>query len=62
MNDCREIQLFSEKNLTVAGVIRRNIWFYLPIPKIKFDSPPTREKCFGGHILGPKSKRNDKKF
>ena len=25
------------KNLTVAGVLRINIWFSLPVPKIKFD-------------------------
>ena len=39
MNGCREIQPFSEENLTVAGVLRRNIWFSLPIPKLKFDPP-----------------------
>ena len=27
------------KNLTVAGVLRINIWFSLPIPKIKFGFP-----------------------
>ena len=31
------------KNLTVAGVLRKNIWFSLPIPKIKFD-PPSQGK------------------
>ena len=28
------------KNLTVAEVLRKNILFSLPIPKIKFDPPP----------------------
>ena len=28
------------KNLTVAEVLRKNIWFSLPVPKIKFDPPP----------------------
>ena len=41
------------KKLVVAGVLRKNIWFSLPVSKIKFDPPPTREKCFGVHILGP---------
>ena len=40
MNGCGEIALFSKKNLTAAGVHRKNIWFSLPIPKIKFDPPP----------------------
>ena len=31
---------FCEKNLTVAGVFRKDIWFSLPIPKIKLDPPP----------------------
>ena len=26
---------FVKKNLTAAGVFRRNIWFSLPIPKIR---------------------------
>ena len=39
------------KNLIAAGVLRINIWFSLPVPKIKFDLPH-KEKCFGGHILG----------
>ena len=54
--------LFGEKNLTAAGVLRKNIWFSLPIPKIKFDPPTQGKKYFGVHILGPKSKRNDKNF
>ena len=29
-----------EKNLTVAGVLRINIWLFIPVPKIKFDPPP----------------------
>ena len=28
------------KNLTVARVFRNNIWFSVPIPKIKFEPPP----------------------
>ena len=28
------------KNLTVAGVFRKDIWFSLHIPKIKLDPPP----------------------
>ena len=28
------------KNLIVAGVLRKNIWFSVPVPKIKFDPPP----------------------
>ena len=31
---------FCEKNLTVAGILRKNIWFAIPDPKIKFDPPP----------------------
>ena len=30
---------FGEK-MTMAGVLRKYIWFSLPIPKIKFDSSP----------------------
>ena len=26
-----------KKNLPVAGVLRKNIWFSLPVPKLKFD-------------------------
>ena len=33
------------KNLTVAGVLRKNIWFSLPIPKIKFDPPEQGENA-----------------
>ena len=40
------------KNLIAAGVVRKNIWFSVPAPQIKFDPPCTREKCFGVHILG----------
>ena len=29
-----------KKNLIVAGVLRKNIWFSVPVPKIKFDPPP----------------------
>ena len=28
------------KNFTAAGVLRINIWFSIPVPKIKFDPPP----------------------
>ena len=28
------------KNFTAAGVLRKNIWFSIPVPKIKFDPPP----------------------
>ena len=31
---------FGEKNLIAAGVLRNNIWFSVPVPKIKFDPPP----------------------
>ena len=34
----------------MAGVLRINIWLFIPVPKIKFD--PTRQKCFGDYILG----------
>ena len=44
----------------MAGVFRKDIWFSLLIPKIR--PSPTSKKCFGVHILGPKPKRNDKKF
>ena len=29
-----------KKNLTAAGVLRINIWPFIPVPKIKFDPPP----------------------
>ena len=29
-----------KKNLTVAGVLRINIWPFIPVPKIKFDPDP----------------------
>ena len=28
------------KKLIVAGVLRINMWFSVPIPKIKFEPPP----------------------
>ena len=34
-----------KKNLTVAGVLRKNIWFSLPVPKIKFDPPPQEKNA-----------------
>ena len=50
---CHFFLQFCGKNLTVAGVLTKNIWFSLPILKIKFDPPPQGKKCFGVHILGP---------
>ena len=41
----------------MAGVLRRNIWFSLPIPKIKFDPPAQGKNAFGVHILGPSLNR-----
>ena len=38
--------------MIAAGILRINIWFSVPVPKIKLDPPPHGEKCFGGHILG----------
>ena len=35
-----------------SGWSFRKDWFSLFIPKIKLDPPPTREECFGVHILG----------
>ena len=29
-----------KKNFTVAGVLNINIWFSIPVPKIKFDPQP----------------------
>ena len=40
MNGCGEIPLFGKKNLTATGVLRKNIWFSLLMPKIKFETPP----------------------
>ena len=34
------------KNLRVAGVLRINIWFSVPVPKIKFDPPPQGKSAF----------------
>ena len=36
----------------MAGVLRINIWLFIPVLKLKFDPPPTWEKCFGDYILG----------
>ena len=33
------------KNLIVAGVLRINIWFSLPVPKIKFDPSQQRKSA-----------------
>ena len=41
------------KSLIVAGVLRINIWFSLPVPKTKFDPSQQRKKCFGVHISSP---------
>ena len=35
--------LFFDNLVKVTGVLRKNIWFSLPIPKIKFD-PSTQGK------------------
>ena len=29
-----------QKKMIVAGILRINIWFSVPVPKIKFDPPP----------------------
>ena len=34
-----------KKNFTVAGVLRINIWFSIPAPKIKFDPPSQGENA-----------------
>ena len=34
-----------QKNFTVTGVLRINIWFSIPAPKIKFDPPPQGENA-----------------
>ena len=43
------------KNLTVARDFRNNIWFSIPIPKIKFEPPPQGKNVwcshFGVHIF-----------
>ena len=36
----------------MAGVLRINIWLFIPVPKIKFDPPLQEKKCFGAYILG----------
>ena len=33
------------KNLIAAGVLRINIWFSIPAPKIKFDPPPQQKNA-----------------
>ena len=33
------------KNLIAAGVLRINIWFSIPVPKIKFDPPPQQKNA-----------------
>ena len=40
MNGCGETPILDGKNLMAAGVLGKNIWFSLHIPKIKFDPPP----------------------
>ena len=36
-----------KKNLTVAGVLRINIWLFIPVPKIKFDPSPQGKMLWG---------------
>ena len=31
---------FCKTNFTAARILRKSIWFSIPIPKIKFDPPP----------------------
>ena len=45
------------KNLIAAGVLRINIWFSVPVPKIKFDPPPQGKNALGAHILSPSLNR-----
>ena len=33
------VTILLKKNFTVAGVLRIDIWFSIPVPKIKFDPP-----------------------
>ena len=35
----------SMKNLIAAGVLRINIWFSVPVPKIKFDPTPQQKNA-----------------
>ena len=39
MNGCGEIPLFSEKTSQWPEFSEKNIWFFLPLSKIKFDPP-----------------------
>ena len=34
------------KKLIVAGVLRINMWFSVPVPKIKFEPPPQGQNAF----------------
>ena len=40
------------KNLTAGGVLRKNIWVFVPVPKTKFDLSSTSKNHFGVHISG----------
>ena len=35
------------KNLAAVGVLRINIWLFIPVPKIKFDPPPHGKNALG---------------
>ena len=37
-------KIFLTTQLIAAGVLRINIWFFIPVPKIKFDPPPQQKK------------------
>ena len=36
----------------MAGVLRKNIWFSLPVTKIKFDPPPHGKNTLNGWVGG----------
>ena len=38
--------------MTATGVLRINIWLFIPVPKIKFDPPPQGKSALVLHILG----------
>ena len=39
------------KNLIAAGVLRINIWFSIPVPKIKFDPIPQQKNAKKYHFF-----------
>ena len=45
MPKCHFLRIY-EKNLVAAGVLRKNIWFLVPIPNIKFHPPPQGKNAF----------------